>query len=538
MRWFVLLLRLCLILPVWSGASAVEQWRPPDMLERSVPGSPWTLPPARDWPPPPPSAMGTDSAELLALQEQVLGLWSALALRDVTVEELRRRLFAALQQRDHWWSQLRWIWEQARRDHALAWQRIAELETALAQAHHGGALMAEQLAGFRARVQANLQVLAARDSRIRIMEREQTELKAQLEQRTAELHAARDSLSEALAENTRLRADSDRAWSGPATGDGAVPHRPERLHPERRAVEIAAFEMEPAWARQGFEELQRSLHQEVDRLAERREGGPARATADDLHATRVERGYLEMRLKEVLAEREELKSTLSSAQLSQQQAMAEAETHGRELALLRERAAALQEKLQGAAQRLDLLVRERASDQGRISALETENTLLMQKLLAVEGERAATRAAAQPQVDIAGLTQAITALETEMSSARAYLMPLTDNDMDAENIEARAAKVGDAYTIAYAAAEPRLSPGTALAAGLDRLSDDLFMQQSSLARSVAATGVYTVLPRDSLSRIAYKVYGSSERWPDIYAANDHLLNNPDSLLPGLVLVIP
>lgn len=53
-----------------------------------------------------------------------------------------------------------------------------------------------------------------------------------------------------------------------------------------------------------------------------------------------------------------------------------------------------------------------------------------------------------------------------------------------------------------------------------------------------ATKTYTVVPGDSLSRIAKHVYGDANRWHDIFNANRDLLDNPDKIQPGQVLKLP
>ncbi|MDR2735499.1 MAG: LysM peptidoglycan-binding domain-containing protein [Puniceicoccales bacterium] len=49
---------------------------------------------------------------------------------------------------------------------------------------------------------------------------------------------------------------------------------------------------------------------------------------------------------------------------------------------------------------------------------------------------------------------------------------------------------------------------------------------------------YTVTAGDTLSSISQKIYGSSEKWKVIFAANSDKLNTPDSLKVGQILVIP
>lgn len=49
---------------------------------------------------------------------------------------------------------------------------------------------------------------------------------------------------------------------------------------------------------------------------------------------------------------------------------------------------------------------------------------------------------------------------------------------------------------------------------------------------------YTVQPGDSLSKIAKKLYGESDRWKEIWEANRAKIPNPDLIHPGLELQIP
>ena len=49
---------------------------------------------------------------------------------------------------------------------------------------------------------------------------------------------------------------------------------------------------------------------------------------------------------------------------------------------------------------------------------------------------------------------------------------------------------------------------------------------------------YTVQPGDSLSKIAKKIYGDSNRWKEIWQANQAKIPNPDLIHPGLELQIP
>ena len=49
---------------------------------------------------------------------------------------------------------------------------------------------------------------------------------------------------------------------------------------------------------------------------------------------------------------------------------------------------------------------------------------------------------------------------------------------------------------------------------------------------------YTVVAGDTLSGIAQKYYQDATRWPVIFEANRHQLQDPDHIFPGQVLRIP
>jgi nucleoid-associated protein YgaU len=50
--------------------------------------------------------------------------------------------------------------------------------------------------------------------------------------------------------------------------------------------------------------------------------------------------------------------------------------------------------------------------------------------------------------------------------------------------------------------------------------------------------VYTVRPGDSLSKIARKKLGDGNRWPEIFELNRTVINNPNVIFPGQVLLLP
>jgi len=49
---------------------------------------------------------------------------------------------------------------------------------------------------------------------------------------------------------------------------------------------------------------------------------------------------------------------------------------------------------------------------------------------------------------------------------------------------------------------------------------------------------YTVVPGDTLSKIAKQFYGNAMKYPVIFEANQPMLKHPDKIYPGQVLRIP
>lgn len=52
-----------------------------------------------------------------------------------------------------------------------------------------------------------------------------------------------------------------------------------------------------------------------------------------------------------------------------------------------------------------------------------------------------------------------------------------------------------------------------------------------------APNTYTVIKGDSLYKIALKIYGNGERWPEIYEKNTTILSHPGLLKAGMVLTL-
>jgi len=49
---------------------------------------------------------------------------------------------------------------------------------------------------------------------------------------------------------------------------------------------------------------------------------------------------------------------------------------------------------------------------------------------------------------------------------------------------------------------------------------------------------YTVQEGDTLSGIAAEQLGDADRWPEIFVLNRHIISDPDEIFPGQVLTLP
>jgi nucleoid-associated protein YgaU len=62
--------------------------------------------------------------------------------------------------------------------------------------------------------------------------------------------------------------------------------------------------------------------------------------------------------------------------------------------------------------------------------------------------------------------------------------------------------------------------------------------QATVAVLSGSRGIYTVQLGDTLSSVAGFFYRSPNRWPDILAANSNLIEDPNLIFQGMVLIIP
>ncbi len=63
-------------------------------------------------------------------------------------------------------------------------------------------------------------------------------------------------------------------------------------------------------------------------------------------------------------------------------------------------------------------------------------------------------------------------------------------------------------------------------------------RQLLIASATGAGGLYQLQLEDTLTKVARRFYGDGNRWFAVYQANNHVLENPDEVIPGLMLILP
>lgn len=67
---------------------------------------------------------------------------------------------------------------------------------------------------------------------------------------------------------------------------------------------------------------------------------------------------------------------------------------------------------------------------------------------------------------------------------------------------------------------------------------NLARRQLKLAWAVDARGLYRVRAKDTLAIVAKRNYGESGKWMHVFKANQHILEDPNRLMPDMTLLIP
>ena len=264
----------------------------------------------------------------------------------------------------------------------------------------------------------------------------------------------------------------------------------------------------------------------------------AQAKADAIAGLEKTRADLETQLA---AARKEL----DAARAATEKALSEGSTKAAAIATLEQGRSELQAGLE--AERAKLAAAEQAANE-RLAAAEkaaAEKLALAERRVTAEAE---ARTVAEGQ--LATLTKQLAAVETRLAVLEnerdaatrkldATLAKLPARDGGTRTVEqarARAAEAGAAFVAATEQA--RRQPNDETKAALGEATTALSQAQYDVAVASDARGVYRTRADDTLAMVAGRFYGIGNRWTVIHEANQHVLPNPDRVLPGMTLVVP
>jgi len=568
----------------FAGAS----WEDAGRGHPRIPGPPWMVPPPPipGWVPPPPWARWLAPQYPQAPQRQAApartgdaalmveleGLRQRLAEQEALLEEVRGAAESLAGDRDRWQAEA----ERLKADAAGTYEslgaaqaQLARLSEALEAAERERlvereALLteargtSESLAGERDRWQAEAERLKADAAGAY---KSLGAAQAQLARLSEALEAAERQQAEPPAAGTSGD-ESVAEFAGLEASLGVCTERVAELTEERHGLVTRAKQSEAAstasdgalaQSRARVAEMEDALQDAGQRNAtlaadKDRLQAEVQRLQDELAATREALSRSGLRIERLTGERDALSAERNraiQAAREAEQGLDEAKARTVEMAAFEQVAEwrsardADQERLRKSFEAL------RQEMQGQRQAWETKLASLaeiaaVREALArssAEAQRLAERERGQTE-ELNALRAQASELKAQLLETRARLAPEEGGDADLGTVRARAADLGSAYKVVYAESSGARPVEATAEPALERVSRDLFDEQSLLARLVDASSVYTVRPLDSLSLIAQRVYGRYERWPDIYRANDHLIEDPDRLLPGMVLVIP
>jgi LysM repeat protein len=231
--------------------------------------------------------------------------------------------------------------------------------------------------------------------------------------------------------------------------------------------------------------------------------------------------------------------------------------------LAQSRAAELAAQLQSANDALAAARRERDAAAQSAAASARELGAARDRLAALERAPAPTPAAEMPAApaiaaaenidpaELATLKRQLADTETKLNAAlRTYTLQREENARLAAELAAAtsprtAASPGPAEpsapasTVSSRVTAPPTRPGAMTSPGSAAapVVESATSPPPAAAPALAAR-TYTVVPGDTLTKISRRFYGTSDRWPEIYAANMGSFRNANVLRTGLVLKIP
>lgn len=219
----------------------------------------------------------------------------------------------------------------------------------------------------------------------------------------------------------------------------------------------------------------------------------------------------------------------------------------------------LQSELEAANSRLQEKAGEMEALRGQLDALEAElaeareqaseaTDMAEEARDALNDEAGASEEVNALSVRVAELEQALQEAQrdrdiqyrehhAELSALRSRLPPEEGGTLELESAQASARLTAQAMRSAERELRRAGGGSAAQQADLEQLAEELEHDQRLVSRVQGGT-LYRVNPGESLARIAGRYYGNANRWTEIHAANEHVLESPDHVWPGMTLILP
>jgi len=473
--------------------------------------------------------------------------------------------------------------------------RVTELESALREAENAmssleenNRMLSDELDASR-RGSADLvkeletaqATLGAKDKDYQILANERSELKskldeavrknADLEAEAAKLRSAQTETSEAAAAaRAKLEAARDELGTALGVAKAKITELEDRL--EKQGAEhakSAAAERELASENQELASELETLRKDMEDLTKRHgdlEKAHVAATtlsknlelrgeelATELKSEQAAAADLRKALEEAKGQlgklRENAKTASEAAAAEKESLLGEKQALADELAQTRKASEEEQQSLQ-----LQIAtLRDEANAASAAAASEKERLLgetqsLTDELAKIRAASAAEQQSLHRRIadmdkeiqglkdDVSRFESSLQQTESELNAVRGQLPTAAGGLLTAEDVRERASKQAADLTKLYK--KKRKMKRSAWDKARVEIEKTLRDEQFMLADIVSARSVYEVQPEDTLARISWKVYGVGTRWPEIFEANKHVLDNPDRLLQGTSLIIP
>ncbi|MCP4696028.1 MAG: hypothetical protein GY862_04145, partial [Gammaproteobacteria bacterium] len=184
--------------------------------------------------------------------------------------------------------------------------------------------------------------------------------------------------------------------------------------------------------------------------------------------------------------------------------------------------------------------------QNALAAMNTNSASLEAKLIEKDQAlKSAEKALVTAKAESASLETrlieknlALEAAQKVTAEAKTKAAALLETQSKIANLQSARKAAATANRNLLKAYAEKSKKGSKAAAKLEQARQDLHAAQALVAKLSGAKTLHTIQAAESLSRISRKHYGTLERWPEIFEANKHILESPEKISQGLVLVIP